>query len=96
MVAVQPTRGLDVGAIETVHRLILERRGLGAGILLVSEDLDEILALADRVDVMYEGKIVGSFDARTADVHEIGLLMTGGSTEAEPIAAAGDAGPVVG
>jgi simple sugar transport system ATP-binding protein len=78
LVACQPTRGLDVGAIEAVHRLLLERRASGAAILLVSEDLDEILALADRVDVMYEGRIVGTFDARTADVHEIGLLMTGG------------------
>ena len=81
MVAVQPTRGLDVGAIETVHRLLLERRDGGTGILLISEDLDEILALADRVDVMYEGRIVGSFDAESADVHEIGLLMTGASEE---------------
>jgi simple sugar transport system ATP-binding protein len=87
MVAVQPTRGLDVGAIETVHRLLLERREQGAAILLISEDLDEILALADRVDVMYEGRIVGSFDAAAADVHEIGLLMTGGGDEgpAEPL-----------
>jgi len=100
MVAVQPTRGLDVGAIETVHRLLLERREKGAGILLISEDLDEILALADRVDVMYEGRIVGSFDAATADVHEIGLLMTGGGTDEEaapPDAAdALDLGPVAG
>ena len=81
MVAVQPTRGLDVGAIETVHRLLLERRDKGAGILLISEDLDEILALADRIDVMYEGRIVGSFDAATADIHEIGLLMTGGGAD---------------
>jgi ABC-type uncharacterized transport system ATPase subunit len=81
MVAVQPTRGLDVGAIETVHRLLLGRRDRGAGILLISEDLDEILALADRVDVMYEGRIVGSFDAESADIHEIGLLMTGASEE---------------
>jgi ABC-type uncharacterized transport system ATPase subunit len=86
MVAVQPTRGLDVGAIETVHRLLLERRDAGAGILLISEDLDEILELADRVDVMYEGRIVGSFDVGSADVHEIGLLMTGGSEEPpEPV-----------
>ena len=63
MVAVQPTRGLDVGAIEAVHRVLLERRAAGAAILLISEDLDEILALADRVDVMYEGRIVGSFPA---------------------------------
>jgi general nucleoside transport system ATP-binding protein len=79
LVAVQPTRGLDVGAIETVHRLLLERRAGGAAILLISEDLDEILALADRIDVMYEGRIVGSFDAAAADIHEIGLLMTGGA-----------------
>jgi ABC-type uncharacterized transport system ATPase subunit len=82
LVAVQPTRGLDVGAIETVHRLLLERRASGAAILLISEDLDEILALADRIDVMYEGQVVGSFDAATADVHEIGLLMTGGAGSA--------------
>jgi simple sugar transport system ATP-binding protein len=81
MVAVQSTRGLDVGAIEAVHRLLLARREAGAAILLISEDLDEILALADRIDVMYEGRITGSFDARSADVHEIGLLMTGGSVE---------------
>ena len=57
MVAVQPTRGLDVGAIETVHRLLLERRAAGTAILLISEDLDELLALADRIAVMYEGRI---------------------------------------
>ena len=69
LIAVQPTRGLDVGAIESVHRLLLERRAAGAAILLISEELDEILALADRVDVMYEGRIVGSFpDASEADV----------------------------
>jgi ABC-type uncharacterized transport system ATPase subunit len=100
MVAVQPTRGLDVGAIETVHRLLLERREKGAGILLISEDLDEILGLADRVDVMYEGRIVGSFDAATADVHEIGLLMTGGGTDEESTPDEGpegiDLGPAAG
>ena len=78
MVAVQPTRGLDVGAIEAVHRALLERRAAGTAILLISEDLDEILALADRVDVMYEGRIVGSFGAIEADIHAVGLLMTGG------------------
>ncbi|MEA2608716.1 MAG: ral nucleoside transport system ATP-binding protein [Chloroflexota bacterium] len=80
LIACQPTRGLDVGAIETVHRLLLERREAGAGILLISEELEELLALADRIEVMYEGRIVGSFDASTADIHEIGLLMTGGAT----------------
>ena len=78
MVAVQPTRGLDVGAIEAVHRVLLERRKAGTAILLISEDLDEILALADRVDVMYEGRIVGSFPVPEADVGTLGELMTGG------------------
>ncbi len=77
--AVQPTRGLDVGAIEAVHRVLLDRRAAGTAILLISEDLDEILALADRVDVMYEGRIVGSFPTADADIARIGLLMTGGA-----------------
>jgi ABC-type uncharacterized transport system ATPase subunit len=81
MVAVQPTRGLDVGAIESVHRLLLERRAKGAATLLISEDIDEILALSDRVAVLYEGQFVGLFDAADADVGEIGLLMTGGGPE---------------
>jgi simple sugar transport system ATP-binding protein len=80
MVAVHPTRGLDVGAIEAVHRVLLERRQAGTAILLISEDLDEILALADRVDVIYEGRIVGSFPAAEAEIGTIGLLMTGGAT----------------
>jgi ABC-type uncharacterized transport systems, ATPase components len=78
LVAVHPTRGLDVGAIESVHRVLLERRQAGTAILLISEDLDEILALADRVDVMFEGRIVGSFPVAEADIQRIGLLMTGG------------------
>ena len=81
LVAVQPTRGLDVGAIESAHRLLLERRAAGAAILLISEDLDEVLALSDRVAVMYEGRIVGRFEAAEADVARIGLLMTGGTGE---------------
>jgi ABC-type uncharacterized transport system ATPase subunit len=78
LVAVQPTRGLDVGAIATVHRLLLDQRAAGAATVLISEDLDEVLALADRIAVMYEGRIVGLLDAADADVAEIGLLMTGG------------------
>ena len=92
MVAVHPTRGLDVGAIEAVHRVLLERREAGTAILLISEDLDEILALADRVDVMYEGRIVGSFPVAEADIGTIGLLMTGG-TAADADGGAGRAGP---
>jgi general nucleoside transport system ATP-binding protein len=77
MVAVQPTRGLDVGAIETVHRLLVDQRERGTAILLISEDLDEILMLADRVAVIYEGHISASMPAVDADVAELGLLMTG-------------------
>jgi general nucleoside transport system ATP-binding protein len=78
LVAVQPTRGLDVGAISTVHRLLLDQRQEGSATVLISEDLDEVLTLADRVAVMYEGRIVGIFAADEADVAEIGILMTGG------------------
>ncbi|HEX3291100.1 MAG TPA: ABC transporter ATP-binding protein [Gaiella sp.] len=78
LVVAAPTRGLDVGAIETVHAYLREAAADGVAVLLVSEDLDEILALADRVAVMYEGRIVGVLDAEGADVAEIGLLMAGG------------------
>jgi simple sugar transport system ATP-binding protein len=80
LVAVQPTRGLDVGAIEGVHRLLLARREAGAATVLISEDLDELLALSDRIAVLYEGRIQGIFETRSADVRQIGLLMTGGSS----------------
>jgi simple sugar transport system ATP-binding protein len=93
MIAVQPTRGLDVGAVETVHQLLLERRAAGAAILLVSEELDELLALSDRIAVLYEGRIVGLMDVADADVAEIGLLMTGGGAgEPAPGPIAGPAG----
>ncbi|HUQ44954.1 MAG TPA: ABC transporter ATP-binding protein [Candidatus Limnocylindria bacterium] len=82
LVAVQPTRGLDVGAIERVHQLLLDLRTAGAAILLISEELDELFALADRIDVMYEGRVVGSFPPDPALVHEIGLHMTGGAAAA--------------
>ncbi len=87
MIAVQPTRGLDVGAVESAHRLLMERRTAGAAILLISEDLDEVLALSDRVAVMYEGRVAGIMDATDADVTRIGLLMTGGDA-GEPAHAA--------
>jgi simple sugar transport system ATP-binding protein len=93
LIAVQPTRGLDVGAIETVHRMLLERRASGAAILLISEELDEILALADRVDVMFEGRIVGSFPAAEAEVETIGLLMTGGHGPGSGAASSPEAAP---
>ena len=73
----QPTRGLDVGATEYVRGKLLEQRGRGAGILLISEDLDEILELSDRIAVIYEGEIMGILPAAAADAERLGLLMSG-------------------
>jgi ABC-type uncharacterized transport system ATPase subunit len=81
VIAASPTRGLDVGAIETVHAYLREAAGRGVGILLLSEDLDEIRALSDRILVVYEGRITGEFDAERATVEEIGLAMAGGQRE---------------
>ena len=81
LVAAAPTRGLDVGAIETVHAYLRQAAADGVAILVISEDLDEVLTLADRVAVMYEGAIVGEADARTATVEQIGLLMAGVRSE---------------
>jgi ABC-type uncharacterized transport system ATPase subunit len=82
MVAVHPTRGLDVGATETVHKLLVEQRDAGAATLLISEDLDELLALADRIAVIYEGRIIGEMPAEGADIHVIGLMMAGTKVDA--------------
>jgi ABC-type uncharacterized transport system ATPase subunit len=73
-----------VGAIETVHRLLLEQRDRGTAILLISEDLDEILMLADRVVVIYEGHISEPIAADEADIAELGLLMTGSVEAPKP------------
>jgi len=81
LVVASPTRGLDVSAIETVHGYLRGAAADGVAILLISEDLDEIRLLADRVAVMYEGTIVGEVDPGTASVAEIGLLMAGGRAE---------------
>ncbi len=77
LVAVQPTRGLDVGAIEAVQKLLLAQREAGAAILLISEELDELLALSDCLAIFFEGQIMGTVSAEEADVTEIGLMMTG-------------------
>jgi ABC-type uncharacterized transport system ATPase subunit len=77
MVAVHPTRGLDVGATETVHKLLIKQREAGAATLLISEDLDELLSLSDRLAVIYEGKLVGIMPTENADIHTIGLMMAG-------------------
>jgi general nucleoside transport system ATP-binding protein len=81
LVVASPTRGLDVAAIETVHRYLRDAASDGVGVLLISEDLDEIRALADRIAVIYEGAIVGELDAAAATVEELGLLMAGGERE---------------
>jgi ABC-type uncharacterized transport system ATPase subunit len=90
LLASQPTRGLDVGSIEFVHRRIIEQRDEGVAVLIISAELDEIYALADRIAVMYEGKITG-FRPPTVPVEELGLLMAGGAGDGQR--AAGDGGP---
>jgi simple sugar transport system ATP-binding protein len=77
LLAAQPTRGLDVSAIEFVHSRLLEQRQAGAAILLFSTELDEILALSDRIAVMSAGKIAGVIEAENVDVSQIGLMMAG-------------------
>ena len=81
LVAAAPTRGLDVAGIETVHSYLRGAASTGVGILLISEDLDEILVLADRVAVMYEGSVVGERSVELATVEELGLLMAGAGSE---------------
>ena len=77
VIAAQPTRGLDIGATEYVHHKLLEQKERGAAILLISEDLEEILQLSDRILVIFEGRIAGEMNAANADVQRIGALMTG-------------------
>jgi len=77
LIAGQPTRGLDVGAIEYVHQRLLEMRAAGAGILLISEELDEIFGLSDYIAVIYKGEIMGIFKNGDVTVEEVGLLMAG-------------------
>jgi ABC-type uncharacterized transport system ATPase subunit len=84
----QPTRGVDIGAIEFIHNQIIKMRDAGKAILLVSVELDEIRSLSDRILVLFDGQIVGESDPQTADEQELGLLMTGAhspvSTSAGP------------
>jgi ABC-type uncharacterized transport system ATPase subunit len=81
LIAAQPTRGLDVGSIEYIHRRLIEKRDEGVAVLLVSVELDEIMALSDRIAVMYEGQIVGTVDADKVTREELGLLMAGARLE---------------
>ena len=81
LIASQPTRGLDVGSIEYIHRRLIEKRDEGCAILLVSTELDEVMQLADRIAVMYRGKIIETVDAEIVTKEEVGLLMAGISVE---------------
>ena len=81
LIAVQPTRGLDVGAIEAVHAQLVAQRDEGKAVLLVSLELDEVMNLSDRILVMYEGQIVGQLDPKTTTVQELGLYMAGAKRE---------------
>ena len=83
VIAVQPTRGLDVGAIENIHSRIVAQRDAGKAVLLVSLELDEVMNLADRILVMYEGEIVGELDPKTTTVQELGLYMAGAKRNTE-------------
>lgn len=80
LIAVNPTRGLDVGAIEYVHRYIVEQRNKNKAVLLVSFELDEIMSLSDRIEVIFDGQIVGSVPGKDADENTLGLMMAGGDT----------------
>ena len=77
LIAAQPTRGLDIGATGFVHEQFLALRAKGCGLVVISEDLEELLTLSDRIAVMYEGRISGVLDAAEATVQRIGLLMSG-------------------
>ena len=85
LIAAQPTRGLDVGAIEFVHRRLVEQRDEGRAVLLVSLELEEVLSLSDRILVVYEGEIVGAFPP-TATEEELGIAMIGGGRTVEEVA----------
>jgi general nucleoside transport system ATP-binding protein len=77
LIAAQPTRGLDVGAIEFIHKRLVEQREKGKGVLLISFELDEILKLSDRIIVMYEGRVVGEVRPEETNDQELGLMMAG-------------------
>ncbi len=83
LIAVQPTRGLDVGAIEYIHKQLVAQRDAGKGVLLVSLELDEVMNVSDRILVMYEGEIVGEFDPKKVTVEELGLYMAGAKREGQ-------------
>ena len=77
IVAAQPTRGLDVSAVDAIHKLIIDQRDKGTAVLLISEDLDELFKLSDRLIVLYEGKAIKEIDADLATIDTVGLAMAG-------------------
>ena len=77
LIAVQPTRGLDVGAIEYIHKQLIAQRDAGHAVLLVSLELEEVMSVSDRILVMYEGELVGEFDPKKTTPEELGLYMAG-------------------
>jgi len=87
ILAAQPTRGLDIGAVGYVHEQLLAARARGAGILLISEDLDELLALSDRISVIYRGRLSAPLERSAFSVPEIGLMMAGHGFDGVPHAA---------
>jgi simple sugar transport system ATP-binding protein len=89
----QPTRGLDVGSIEFIHKQVVAKRNAGTAILLVSAELDEVLELSDRIAVIYRGRLVAIRDGRTADKNEIGILMATGGREGPANGATAADGP---
>jgi len=90
LIAAQPTRGLDVGSIEYIHRQLIKKRDDGVAVLLISAELDEIMAVSDRIAVMFEGRIVGTADADKVTREELGLMMAGARLEEEKEEAVGD------
>jgi simple sugar transport system ATP-binding protein len=80
LIAAQPTRGVDIGATEYIHQQLLDQRAAGTAILVISEDLDEILILSDRIAVIYEGQIMAVIERERAEIDKLGLLMAGVST----------------
>ncbi len=82
LIAVNPTRGLDVGAIEYVHKYIVDQRNKGKAVLLVSFELDEIMSLSDIIDVIFDGQIVDTIPGREANENDLGLKMAGGGKKA--------------
>jgi simple sugar transport system ATP-binding protein len=81
LVAAQPTRGVDIGAAEYIHRRLIEQRDQNTAILMISEDLDEVFGVSDRIVVMYEGQVMGIVDPKTATREQVGLMMAGVAQE---------------